>query len=85
MAKFSVESVKARYDAGERVFTSHEVMVLLTRISHLENAAQQGVQWTCSKGHVGKFVTDEKALRIVMRARSQAANASRSADIPPKE
>ena len=47
MAKFdSVESVKAKYDAGERVFTSHEVMVLLTRISHLENAAQQGVQWT---------------------------------------
>ena len=41
MAKFdSVESVKAKYEAGERVFTSHEVMVLLTRISHLENAAQ---------------------------------------------
>ena len=47
MAKFdSVESVKAKYEAGERVFTSHEVMVLLTHISHLENADQQSVQPT---------------------------------------
>ena len=47
MSKFdNVESVKAKYEAGERVFTSHEVMVLLTRISFLENAAQHRMHQT---------------------------------------
>ena len=54
MAKFdSVKSVRAKFDAGERMFTSHEIMVLLNRISHLENKISNNVP----QGVGGKIVS----------------------------
>ena len=69
MSKFdNVESVKAKYEAGERVFTSHEVMVLLTRISFLENAAQHRVQATCGTCGSKEFHDYKTCLQCGTRA-----------------
>jgi len=43
----TLDGVKEKYIRGDRVFTSHEVAILIARISWLEKqAAQQSVQLT---------------------------------------